>query len=96
MNITAQPLLDRRRALELRAWLALTEAALLHGGPAPAALLKDMYETGVAHTQTNGNRLRIRIAGVSAVAARVGVVDADEILAAWRAGALDRLAGGVG
>jgi hypothetical protein len=93
MNVNAQPLLDRRRALELRAWLALAQAAMSEGGRAPERLLQEMYDTGVAHLQATGPTLRIRIGGVTAVA---GAGDfSPQVLDAWRKAALDRLAEGV-
>lgn len=93
MNDLAQPLLDRRRALELRAWVALVDRATT-SELACARLLQDMYETGVAYQRTSGGVQRLRIAGVSSdpVALRV---PASDILRNWLARAMDRLAAGV-
>jgi hypothetical protein len=93
MNVNAQPLLDRRRALELRAWVALATAALHEGGRAPTRLLSEMYDTGVAYLQPTGPNLRLRIAGVSSSTENTAF--APEVLDTWRKAALDRLAMGV-
>jgi hypothetical protein len=93
MNILAQPLLDRRRALELRAWVALVRH-VLDSEPASAILLRDLYETGVAYQRTCGEVQRLRIAGVSSGPIMCGM-PASAILRVWHAAALDRLAGRV-
>jgi hypothetical protein len=93
MNILAQPPVDLRRALELRAWVALVDRVGGHEH-ACAQLLRDMYATGVAHHRTCGDVQRLRIAGVSSwpVDRRMS---ASVLLASWHAAALDRLSGGV-
>jgi hypothetical protein len=93
MNILAQPPVDLRRALELRAWVALVER-VSESERACANLLADMYATGIAHHRTCGDTQRLRIAGVSS-----GPVPqpmpASVLLASWHAAALDRLSDGV-